>query len=99
MSIDGGLPLLASVVSLHQNYPNPFNPSTVIKFDLNRSKYLKLAVYDVNGSLVKTLARKNFDKGRHSFEFNAGDLSSGVYFYSLQDISGNEISRKMLLLK
>ena len=91
--------MLASGISLHQNYPNPFNPSTVIRFDLDNERYLKLAVYDISGSVVRTLAEKRFEKGSHRFEFNAGDLSSGIYFYSLKNLSGNEISRKMLLLK
>jgi subtilisin family serine protease len=82
--------------SLLQNYPNPFNPTTVISYQLPVSSLLNLKVYDVLGRDVKTLMQGREDAGIHSVTFDAGDLSSGVYFYRLQ--AGNYTATKKLLL-
>ncbi len=69
---------------LYQNYPNPFNPSTIIKYYLPIKSYMKLKVYDVSGRLVSTLVDEFQSAGIHSFNFNAQNLSSGIYLVSLQ---------------
>ncbi len=88
---------------LSQNYPNPFNPSTKIDFALPIDSRILLVIYDATGREVKTLLRGDLKQaGYHTFEFNAGSLPSGVYFYRLVAESGgkqNIISRKMLLIK
>ncbi len=71
-------------LDLHQNYPNPFNPTTVIMFDLPRQGEVMLDVFNVMGQRVATLAEGVHQAGRHSVEFNASRLSSGVYIYRLQ---------------
>ena len=86
-------------VTLHQNYPNPFNPSTIISFTTDKDQYLKLCVYDSKGNVVESIAERDFSKGTHTFDFNAGGLSSGTYYYSIISGSGSEISKKMLMLK
>ena len=90
---------------LLQNYPNPFNPTTIIKYSipasLNPSKggtLTQLKIYDILGNEVAMLVNKEQQPGSYEFEFNASNLSSGVYFYRLQ--AGNFIQmKKMIFLK
>ncbi|HZW39169.1 MAG TPA: FG-GAP-like repeat-containing protein [Ignavibacteriaceae bacterium] len=84
--------------TLYQNYPNPFNPSTTIKYKLEKSVMVKLSIYDMLGNLVTTLADKVEEPGEHSVEFNAKELSSGVYFYRL-DTGEQYFSKAMMLVK
>jgi hypothetical protein len=93
--------VLPSTFELHQNYPNPFNPSTVISFtvgDRIASKPAKLDVYNVLGQRVIGLLEGRVDPGVNKVEFDAGDLSSGVYFYRLQ-IGAESLTRKMMLIR
>lgn len=91
--------------SLHQNYPNPFNPVTTIKYNLVNSGLVKLKVFDVLGREVQTLVNDFKSAGTHSVEFNASNLSSGIYFYQLsvnEDISNSNKFfdlKKMILIK
>jgi hypothetical protein len=84
--------------SLEQNYPNPFNPSTVIKFELPVSGFVRLAVYDVLGSRVDLLVNEYMEAGSHNISFDGSFLSAGVYFYRLETSSYSE-TRKMMLIK
>jgi hypothetical protein len=84
--------------SLGQNYPNPFNPSTTIKFDLAKSEFTELSVYDETGKLITTIINENLERGSYSVNWNAYGLPSGVYFYRLKADSFSE-TRKMILLK
>ncbi|MFH0733221.1 MAG: lamin tail domain-containing protein [bacterium] len=74
--------------TLHQNYPNPFNPSTKIRFSLPSNEKSTLnavvKVYDILGNLVTTLVNEKLDAGTYEVTFNASNLSSGIYFYTLQ---------------
>ena len=90
---------LPNGIILEQNYPNPFNPSTNISFSLDRQLELNIYIYDRKGNTVKEFARREFKAGRHTIEFNAEGLSSGVYYCCLKDVEGGEISKKMLMLK
>jgi len=90
---------IPSDITLEQNYPNPFNPGTKISFSLDHNEKMNLSVYDIKGELISVLADREFSKGRHTVEFNAQDLSSGMYYYSLKSALGKEISKKMLILK
>jgi hypothetical protein len=84
--------------SLAQNYPNPFNPSTKINFNIPENTFAILAVYDAAGREVKKLVDQKLNAGKYSVEFNAGEFSSGIYFYSL--ITEDFIqSKKMVLVK
>jgi aminopeptidase N len=69
---------------LWQNYPNPFNPQTTIRISVPKSSFVKLSVYNALGELVKIIARGNYDSGEYTFEFNGGNLPSGVYLYELK---------------
>jgi hypothetical protein len=84
--------------TLSQNFPNPFNPNTTIQFALPKPDKVKLAVYDVNGKLVRELVQRAMPAGQHKITFNAGGLVSGLYFYRLE--AGTFITmRKMVLAK
>ena len=81
-----------------QNYPNPFNPTTTIKFTLAEKDNIRLVVYNVIGQQVAELVNGNVDAGTHDVTFNAANLSSGIYFYTLSGNSVN-ITKKMILVK
>jgi hypothetical protein len=83
---------------LHQNYPNPFNPLTTIKYQIPELSFIILKVYDVLGNEVATLVNSERSTGNYEIEYNASDLSSGIYFYRLQAGSFIE-TKKMILLK
>ncbi len=88
---------------LFQNYPNPFNPATKIKFEIpgkarNDISLITLKVFDVLGREVATLVNEYKEAGKHSVEFNATGLPSGVYFYRLNAGSFSE-TKKMILLR
>ncbi len=81
-----------------QVYPNPFNPTTAISFTLPRSEWVHLSVYDLQGRLVDTLVQGMLAQGKHSMDFRAVDLPSGIYIYHLQTDGGSS-SGCLLLLK
>lgn len=84
--------------ALYQNYPNPFNPATVISFSLPFACNVNLKIYDMFGREVNTLADGYMSEGKHSVTFNAGNISSGLYFYKLT-VGKSSITKKMLFLK
>lgn len=88
--------------SLEQNYPNPFNPSTKISFSIpNVGSGLALTVlkvYDILGNEIATLVNEEKPSGVYEVEFNASQISSGIYFYKLQAGEFSE-TMKMTILK
>jgi hypothetical protein len=84
--------------TLNQNYPNPFNPSTKISYQIPESGFVTLKVYNALGKEVATLVNSEKSAGRYEVNFNANDLSSGIYFYTIQAGKFQE-TRKMILLK
>jgi len=84
--------------SLKQNYPNPFNPATKISFDIKNSTFASLKVFDMTGKEVKSLVNENIAAGSYEVNFNAAELNSGVYFYTLQTNEFTE-TKKMMLVK
>ena len=89
---------IPSQFALKQNYPNPFNPSTNIIYDVPKSSFVQLNVYNILGQKVATLVNSINNAGVHNVTFNPGNLSSGLYIYQLKagDVT---LSRKMLFLK
>lgn len=83
---------------LKQNYPNPFNPETKISFALPEGGKVSLKVTNSAGKQVAVLADGIYNAGVHNVTFKAGELSSGVYFYTLY-APGFRETRKMLLIK
>jgi hypothetical protein len=90
--------LLPNEYVLEQNYPNPFNPTTTIEFSMPQSGMVNLAVYNILGEQVKALINEERTAGKHSVQFNANHLASGIYFYQLQAGSFTQ-TKKMILLK
>ena len=88
-----------SKIKLTQNYPNPFNPTTKISYNLPRSGFVTLTIFDYLGREIRTLTKGNQYSGSHTIVFDGGNLASGIYFYQLK--SGNIFSetRKMILMR
>ncbi len=88
---------ISKTYSLSQNYPNPFNPSTTINYSLPFAGTVKLSVYNTLGQSVKELLNETQQQGTHQAKFNAGNLPSGVYFYSLKaaSLDGKQIFREV----
>jgi len=89
--------------ALQQNYPNPFNPSTQIRYALPSSSHVKIVIYNMLGSKVRTLFSDMQDAGYRSVLWNAtndqGDpVSAGMYIYTIE-ADGYYDSKKMILLK
>ncbi|VAX25636.1 hypothetical protein MNBD_IGNAVI01-2894 [hydrothermal vent metagenome] len=83
---------------LFNNYPNPFNPSTVISYQIPEDSFVRLVIYNAIGQEVTTLVNHYQTVGSYNINFNAGDLSTGIYIYRLK--TRNFISaKKMILLK
>ena len=89
---------LLEMFTLKQNYPNPFNPSTTISYNLRTQSFVTLKVYDLLGREVTTLVNNVEEPGFKSVNFNATNLTSGVYYYCLQAGNYSEI-KKLVLLK
>ena len=88
---------------LSNNYPNPFNPSTKIEFGLPEQSEVTLSVFNILGQKVFELTEKSLAAGIHSYNFNASQLSSGIYVYRVHATSADGKnfveSKKMMLLK
>ena len=69
---------------LKQNYPNPFNPNTKISFSINNRTIVSLNIYDINGRLIQNIYHAKTPAGYYHFIWNADNLSSGIYFLSLE---------------
>jgi photosystem II stability/assembly factor-like uncharacterized protein len=83
---------------LSQNYPNPFNPSTKINYSIPESGFVTLKIYDMLGREVAELVNSDMNYGNYSVNFNAKNLTSGVYFYRIQSGDFSQ-TNKMLLIK
>jgi len=89
---------IPTVFSLQQNYPNPFNPGTKINYSIPKESFVSLKVYDILGKEVVALINEEQPLGSYEVDFDASNLSAGVYFYKLQ--AGDFVqTRKMLLIK
>lgn len=88
-----------STFTLAQNYPNPFNPSTTIKFGVSEQAKISLKIYDIMGALVATLLNEaDFEKGNYKVSFDASNLASGTYVYTLTN-GTQQLTNKMIFLK
>lgn len=84
--------------NLLQNYPNPFNPITTIQYTLSKRQSIAMKVFDVLGREAATLINEEKQPGVYEVEFDASELSSGIYFYQLK--AGSAIqTKKMILIK
>jgi hypothetical protein len=90
---------------LFQNFPNPFNPSTIISYDVPELARVRIAVFDVQGKVIKILEDRIREPGKYTLVFNGSELSSGIYFYKLSVYSSDggavvfSAAKKMVLIK
>jgi hypothetical protein len=85
-------------VFVEQNDPNPFNPTTTLAFRLTKPAQVRLAVYDIIGREIMTIANGKLDAGRHKFVLDASNWPGGIYFYKVKT-ANSTITRKMVLAK
>lgn len=90
--------IMPAKFELEQNYPNPFNPSTTIRYSIPKASFVSLKIFDILGDDVADLINKEMPAGNYSVNYNARNLSSGVYFYRIQAGSFIE-TRKLVLMK
>jgi len=93
--ISGQVPLR---YALYQNYPNPFNPVTTIKFDIPKSDFVNIKVFDITGRYVGSIVNRKLDAGSYEVGFDSSNLASGVYFYRVETSSFVDV-KKMIILK
>ena len=89
---------------MSQNYPNPFNPSTTIRYALPTESKVSLSIFNLLGEQIATLVNTTQSAGYHEVNFNASDLSSGIYLYRISAVStinSKEFitTKKLMLLK
>ena len=84
--------------SLEQNYPNPFNPTTHIAYGISKTGNVELALYNTLGQRVQTLINEVQGPGEYTFELNANDFASGIYFYKMTQ-HDQTLTRKLVLMK
>ncbi|HEX9972335.1 MAG TPA: T9SS type A sorting domain-containing protein, partial [bacterium] len=84
---------------LHQNYPNPFNPETTISYELPKSAFVSIEIYDITGRLIEKLLNEKQSAGRHNLKFSADQLSSGIYFYRLTADKNVLMIKKLIVLR
>ncbi len=94
----GGDKCLPDNFELQQNYPNPFNPATNIPFSLPKESFVSLIIYDIRGREVSRLVQEVRQPGTYSVPWDAGGVSSGIYFYQLM-AGGFVETKKMVLLR
>lgn len=87
---------LPTKFALNQNYPNPFNPTTTIEYALPKDSDVKLVIYDILGSRVTELVNGVKKAGYYKVNFNASNLASGIYFYTIK--AGDFVTTKKLVL-
>ena len=87
---------VVSEYALEQNFPNPFNPSTVIRYAIPRGANVRLEIFNTAGERVAVLVESEQSAGVHEVRFDAGNLASGAYFYTLR--AGDFTATKKLLL-
>ncbi len=78
-------------------FPNPFNPITNIHYEIQRSGFVEIMIYNINGELVESIVKQDQHKGEHSVLWNSEGLSSGVYFYQLK-LNGEVLGTKQAVL-
>jgi len=84
---------------LNQNYPNPFNPKTTIGYQLPKSSFIDLSIYNILGQEVATLVSEKLPAGNYKVEWDASGFTSGIYFYKLETKNGFIQTKKLIVLK
>ena len=97
-SIDEGKTgnIIPKSYQLEQNFPNPFNPSSVFQYDIPKTSFVKITVYDIIGREIRTLVNEMKSPGEYTVVFDARNLASGIYLYRMQ--AGDFVQTKKLIL-
>jgi len=82
---------------LYQNYPNPFSISTIIAYSITERSYVSLIIYDILGNEIVSLVNSYQDADVYSVEFNAGDLSGGIYLYTIK-VDGKPVKTRRMII-
>jgi probable HAF family extracellular repeat protein len=90
---------LPTAYALSQNYPNPFNPATSIRYALPKTSHVTLMIYNLLGQVVATLVNEEKSAGIHEARWDAGRLSSGVYFYRLEATGIANLTKAFMQVK
>lgn len=96
--VEGTATELPKEFQLYQNYPNPFNPVTSIKFDIPKSSFVKIRIYDVLGKQVADLVNMDMQAGRYEVNWDGTENASGIYFYKIETKDFTKVM-KMVLIK
>lgn len=86
------------VFKLYNNYPNPFNPATTLKYDVPKSSFVQLTIFDILGKEIDKLVNQNQAPGRYEVVWDARNYASGSYFYKFETEYFTDI-KKMILIK
>jgi len=97
-SVNNEVHFVPKTLSLLQNYPNPFNPTTTIRYALPSSSHVKVTIHDILGREIATLVNEEQSAGWKEVQWNAKEVSSGIYFYKLQ-VDNFVETKKMLVVK
>jgi hypothetical protein len=98
LGVSGNNTQLPKTFALEQNYPNPFNPNTNIKFQLPKSEFVTVTIFDMLGRKVATLLNEQKEAGYYDMKFDGTNYASGMYFYKIE--AGNFTdTKKMILIK
>jgi hypothetical protein len=84
--------------ALHQNSPNPFNPTTNIQFSVPNLSPVSISIYNIRGEFIEYLVNDVYEPGNYTMHLDAGDYSSGIYFYRLQT-DNSVFTRKFIIIK
>ncbi len=90
---------LPNEFSLSQNFPNPFNSKTKVNYKIGKEAFIQIKIFDLSGKEIITLINKKQNKGNYEIDFDASELSSGIYFYSLYINNTGMDKKKFVLLK
>ncbi|HPN38321.1 MAG TPA: T9SS type A sorting domain-containing protein [Melioribacteraceae bacterium] len=97
--VDDNYSMQPEMFKLSQNYPNPFNPETSIEFYIPKEGKVKIEVFNSIGELVYELTNKNYTEGNYKLNFNAKNISSGVYYYQMTYNNKYSKTNKMVVIK
>ena len=94
---DLGTPFIPETFVLLQNYPNPFNPTTTIIYEIPKSSFVTLKVYNIAGQMITTLIDGQKSAGRYAVKWNAAKVSSGVYIYRITAGNFSDVKKSIVL--
>ena len=89
---------IPTAYALQQNFPNPFNPVSIIRYDIPKANFVRISVYDILGEEIRSLVSEEKNPGTYEVTFDAKNLPSGIYFYTIRAGEFSQ-SRKMILMK